>query len=66
MVALTRDFHVFTSRVAASFSAVFLSARYSHKDTVGARTFSSLDSPLQFRPFEFRSTCSDLLKHCDS
>lgn len=29
------------------------------KDTVCARTFSSLDSPLQFHPFEFRSTRSD-------
>jgi hypothetical protein len=28
MVALTRDFHVFTSRVPASFSAVFFSAGY--------------------------------------
>ena len=28
MVALTRDFHVFTSRVSASFSAVFFSVAY--------------------------------------
>jgi hypothetical protein len=28
MVALTRDFHVFTSRVSASFSTVFFSAGY--------------------------------------
>jgi hypothetical protein len=28
MVALTRDFHVFTSRVTADFSAAFFSAGY--------------------------------------
>jgi hypothetical protein len=31
MVALTRDFHVFTSRVTADLSAVFFSARYTAK-----------------------------------
>jgi len=42
MATLTRDFHVFTSRVTANFSAVFFSAGYIAK----ARHVGALFRPL--------------------
>ena len=64
-IALTRDFHVFTSRVTASFAAVFFSAGHIAK-TRHVRALLGLlirhyDSVLS------NSVCLlRLLKHCDS
>jgi hypothetical protein len=66
MVALTCDFNVFSSRVTASFSAVFFSARYIAKTRYMRALFGFLIRHLQFRPFEFRNHLLRLLKHCDS
>jgi hypothetical protein len=48
MVALTRGFDVFPSRVTANFTAVFFSVGYVAKTWYMWRTSWSLDSPLQY------------------
>ena len=63
MIALTRDFHVFTSRVTTGFSAVFFSVRY----VAQARYVRAL---LALLIRHFGSVLSGLLiqplQHCDS
>jgi hypothetical protein len=48
MVALTRDFHVFTSRVTTSFSAVFVSVGYIAKTWYVRALFGPLISHFEF------------------
>jgi hypothetical protein len=54
MIALTRDFHVFTSRVSASFSAVFFSIAYIAKTRHVCTLFGLL-----IRHYSFRLSNSD-------
>jgi hypothetical protein len=63
MIALTRDFHVFTSGVTTGFSAVFFSVRYVAQAryvrtllALVVRHFGSVLSRSLLRP----------LQHCDS
>src|SRR5882757_9585644 len=65
MIALTRDFHVGASSIAARFSAVFVSICYNAKTRYVCAHFHLLirhyNSVLPSRVY-----LSELLRHCDS
>jgi hypothetical protein len=51
MIALTRDFHIFASRLTADFSAVFFSIRHTAQARYVRTLFAILTRHFRFRSF---------------
>ena len=66
MVALTRDFHIFTSRLTANFSAVFFSTGYTAKTGHVCALFRLLIRHRNSTLSNSETTLLRLLKHFDS
>jgi len=65
MVALIRDFHVFTSRITASLSAVFISAGYIAKARHVRSLFGLSWFAITIPSFRIQICLLQLLKHSD-